>query len=113
MRRMTNTYAFERCPLRNATHAVADRSSIVRGAARVLWPAARRAERVELSDDGIAAWSLGGFTRLRWSEITTVRLGRTLLGRRTLRIQGTRGRMQIAPILPGYPEVQRRVFASV
>jgi hypothetical protein len=111
---MTNVYAFERCPLRDATHAVADRSAVVRAAARTLWPAARRAERVELSADGIAAWSLGGFTRLRWNEITAVRLGRTLLGRRTLRIEGGQGRrMQIAPILPGFAEIERRVFASV
>lgn len=111
---MTDVYAFEHCPLRNATHAVADRSAIVRAAARTIWPAARRAERVELSDDGIAAWSLGGCTRLRWSEVTTVRIGRTLLGRRTLRIAGAHGqRMQIAPILPGFVELERRVRARV
>jgi len=111
---MTNVYAFEHCPLRNATHAVADRSALVRATARTLWPAARRAERVEVSDDGIAAWSLGGFTRLRWNEITSVRLGSTMLGRQTLRIEGPGGRrMQIAPILPGFAEIERRVFASV
>jgi hypothetical protein len=111
---MTNVYAFEHCPLRNATHAVADRSALLRATARTLWPAARRAERVELSDDGIAAWSLGGFTRLRWDEITAVRLGRTLLGGRTLQIEGgRRRRMEIAPILPGYAEIERRVFATV
>lgn len=108
---MTDVYAFEHCPLRNATHAVADRSAIVRGAARALWPAARRAERVELSADGIAAWSLGGHTRLGWDEITAVRSGRTLLGRKTLRVRGETGRMQIAPILPGYAEIERRVLA--
>jgi integrase len=111
---MTHVYAFEHCPLRNATHAVADRSALLRTVARTLWPAARRAERVELSDDGIAAWSLGGFTAMRWNEITAVRLGRTLLGRRTLRIDGAGGRrVQIAPILPGFAELERRVFARV
>src|SRR3978361_1763022 len=102
MRDMTETFAFEHCPLRNSPPQLADRSALVRAAVRTVWPAARRAERVELSDDGIAAWSLGGFTRLHWSEITSVRHGRTLLGRETLRIQGSRGRMQIAPILPGF-----------
>lgn len=110
---MTDVFAFEHCPLRNATHAVADRSSLVRCAARTLWPAARRAERVELSDDAIEVWGLGGHTRLAWGEITDVRSSRTLLGRRTLRVRGETGRMQIAPILPGYDEIERRVLAHV
>jgi hypothetical protein len=107
---MTDVYAFEHCPLRNATHKVADRSAIVRGTARALWPAARRAERVELSDDAIEAWGLGGHTRLTFTEITTVRSARTLLGRKTLRIGGGKGKIQIAPILPGSAEIERRVL---
>jgi len=55
---MTDVYAFERCPFRDAAHAVADRSCVARSAARVLWPAATRAERVEVSDEGIEAWTL-------------------------------------------------------
>jgi hypothetical protein len=108
---MTDVFAFEHCPLRNATHAVADRSALVRGAARALWPAARRAERVELSDEAIEVWGLGGHTRLGWSEITAVRSARTLLGRKTLRIRGSDRTIQIAPILPGYAEIERRVLA--
>jgi hypothetical protein len=108
---VTDVFAFEHCPLRNATHKVADHSAIVRGTARALWPAARRAERVELSDEAIEVWGLGGHTRLAWCEITRVRSARTLLGRRTLRIRGGRGRIQIAPILPGYAEIERRVLA--
>jgi hypothetical protein len=108
---MTDVYAFEHCPLRNATHKVADRSAIVLATARTLWPAARRAERVELSDDAIEVWGLGGHTRLRFSDVTSVRSSRTLLGRKTLRIRGDAGRIQIAPILPGYDEIERRVLA--
>ena len=108
---MTSTaYEFEYCPLRNASHKVADRSAAVRAVARTLWPAARRAERVELSDEGIESWGLGGHTRLRWDEITEVRSGRVLLGRTTLRISGPAGHMQIAPILPGYGEIEQRVL---
>ena len=55
---MPEVYAFEKCPFRDIAHAVADRSSIVRHTARALWPSARRAERVEISDEGIAAWTL-------------------------------------------------------
>ena len=109
---MTDVYAFGNCPFRNVAHAVADRSSIVRHAARAVWPSARRAERVELSDDGIAAWTLVGATRIGWGEITAVASERTLLGRKTLRIHGSGGRIDVAPILPGYEELARRVFAG-
>jgi hypothetical protein len=109
---MTDVYAFENCPFRNVAHAVADRSSIVRHTARALWPSARRAERVELSDDGIAAWTLVGETHIGWDEVTAVACERTLLGRKTLRIRGSGGRIDVAPILPGYEELARRVLAA-
>jgi hypothetical protein len=91
---------------------VADRSSIVRHAAHALWPAARRAERVEVSDEGIDAWTLTGQTHLAWDDVTDVRSERTLLGRQTLRIDGTAGHIHIAPVLPGYDELERRVRAG-
>jgi hypothetical protein len=109
---MTEVYAFEHCPFRSAAHAVADRSAIVRHAAHALWPAARRAERVELSDEGIAAWTLTGATRLTWADVSDVRCERALLGRRTLHIDGSAGHIQIAPVLPGYDELERRVRAA-
>jgi hypothetical protein len=108
---MPDTYAFEHCPLRDMAHSVADRSSAVRLVARALWPAARLAERVELSDDAIEAWTLGGQTRLAWDDVTDVRSARTLLGRRTLQIRGTSGRIDVAPVLPRYDELERRVLA--
>jgi hypothetical protein len=109
---MPDTYAFEPCPFRDVAHAVADRSSIVRLAARALWPSALRAERVEISDEGIAAWTLVGQTHLGWEEVTAIGSERTLLGRRTLRIRGASGRIDVAPILPGYEDLERRVFAG-
>lgn len=102
---MTDVYAFERCPLRDATHAVADRHSIVRHALAAVWPAARRAERVELSEEGITAWSLEGRTFLAWDDIATARSGRTL------RIVGAAGRIDVARVLPGYDEIERRILA--
>lgn len=109
---MTEVYAFEDCPFRNAAHAVADRSSVVRHAAHALWPAARRAERVEVSDEGIEAWTLTGRTQLAWDDVTDVRCERTLLGRETLRIDGPAGHIHVAPVLPGYDELERRVRAG-
>jgi len=109
---MADIYAFERCPFRDAAHAVADRSSIVRSAVRVLWPAATRAERVEISDEGIEAWSLTGKTSLAWDDVTGVQLARSPLGRRMLRIRGTEGRIDVVGLLPGYTALESRVLAT-
>jgi hypothetical protein len=107
---MADVFEFEHCPLRNATHKVADRSSAFRLVAGQVWPAARRAERVELTDEGIEAWSLSGHTRLAWSEITSVRSYRVPFGKETLHIRSGSGRIEIAPVLPGYEQIRERVF---
>jgi hypothetical protein len=108
---MPDVYAFEHCPLRDMSHVVADRSVIVRHVARALWPSASRAERVEISSEGIDAWTLVGKTHLDWNEVTDVRSERTLLGRRTLRIRGDHGRIDVAPLLPGFDKLERSVRA--
>ena len=90
---MTEVFAFEDCPLRTRAHAVADRSALVRRIAGALWPAARRAERVELTDAGISAWTLVGKHEVRWDELTGATARRTLLGWRVLRIEGANGRL--------------------
>jgi hypothetical protein len=109
---MPDVYAFEPCPFRDAAHAVADRSPIVRRAVHVLWPAARRAERVELSEEGIDAWTLTGRTHLSWSEVTDVEPARTVMGRPLLRIRGETGCIDVAPVLPGFEELESRVHAG-
>jgi len=109
---MTDVYAFERCPFREVAHAVADRSAIVRSAVRVLWPAATRAERVAVSDEGIEAWTLTGKTSMAWDEVTGVELARSPLGRRMLRIRGREGRIDVVRLLPGYTALESRVFAA-
>jgi len=106
---MPFVYTFEQCPFRDMAHAVADRSSVARHAARALWPSASRAECVELSDEGIAAWSLVGQSRLTWEEVTAIGSERTLLGRKMLRISGAGGRIDVPPALPGYDELERLV----
>ena len=109
---MADIYAFEPCPFRDAAHAVADRSSLVRSAARVLWPAATRAERIEVTDEGIEAWTLTGTTSLAWDDITGVQFKRSPLGRRMLRIRGSGGRIDVARLLPGYEALESRVIAT-
>jgi hypothetical protein len=106
---MTDVFAFENCPLRNATHKVADRSAVVRTVARAVWPAARRAERVELSDEGIEAWSLGGHSHLAWDDVTTVRSWRMPFGRRALHVRGAGARIEVATLMPGYEQIEQRV----
>ena len=68
-------YAFEPCPFRNVTHAAADRIPGLRPLARATWPAARRAERVELTDAGVAASGLTGATTITWGSITAAGSG--------------------------------------
>jgi hypothetical protein len=109
---MAETFAFPQCPFRDATHRVVDRSSLARAVARAVWPSARRAERVELTDDGIEAWTLVGRTRLGWEELTAVGEARGLLRRRTLRAEGPGGRIEIAPILPGYATIEARLRSA-
>ena len=58
------------------------------------------------------AWTLVGQTRIAWDDVRGVESERTLLGRRTLRIRGSAGRIDIAPVLPGYEELERRVLAG-
>ncbi len=53
-------FEYPPCPLRDASQAVAAAFPPLRAIAALAWPAARRAERVEVSEDGIAARSLAG-----------------------------------------------------
>jgi hypothetical protein len=109
---MSDVYAFEPCPFRDAAHAVADRSTIVRRAVHVLWPAARRAERVELTDEGIDAWTLTGRTHVPWAEVTVVEPARTPMGRPMLRIRGEEACIEVLPLLPGFEELESRIHAG-
>ena len=110
---MSDLQAFEypHCPLRRRAHAVADRVPGIRRLAAAVWPAARRADRVELDRDHVWARSLGGFVRIGWEEITTVRRGRTGFGRMTLAVEanGPTRRIEIAESLPGFEQLARLV----
>jgi hypothetical protein len=54
------TFEYEHCPLRSRAHGLVRLVPPLRTAAGMLWPAARRADRVELSADGVFARSLAG-----------------------------------------------------
>ena len=106
-------YAYPYCPLRQAAHRVVDHSAPLRLLAALAWPAARRAESLELSETGIEAVTLTGRTRLAWSDVRAVRIRRALLGHRTLRIEAPSGRIAVAVALPGFDELERHVRETV
>ena len=109
---MPDVYAFEPCPFRDVSHAVADRSSIVRHAAvRCGRPrAAPSGWRSPTRHRGLDA---RGQTSFAWSDIKDIRSERTLLGRKTLHIsRRPAGRIDVAPVLPGYEELERQVRAG-
>ncbi len=80
------TFEYEHCPLRDRAHAVARVLPFIRPVAGLLWPAARRADRVQLSDDGILARSLSGYTRIGWDEVNGVHRSLTTWGRMTVHV---------------------------
>jgi hypothetical protein len=51
------------------------------GAWRVAWPAARRADRVAVSENGIDARTLAGHESIAWSDVAAIRRARTTWGR--------------------------------
>jgi len=104
-------YEYPHCPLRWRAHAIADRIPGMRRLAAAVWPAARRADRVELDHDHLRARSLAGIVRIGWEEITTVRRSRTGFGRVTLAVEaaGPSRRIEIAESLPGFDQLARVV----
>ena len=100
-------FEYPRCPLRDASQGGQRRSS--RRSARwpaLAWPAARRAERVEVSEDGIAARSLAGHDSIAWSDVAAIRRARTTWGRMTVHVIARTGsQIEIAETIPGFDEL--------
>lgn len=88
-------FEYERCPLRDRAHAVARVLPFVRPLAGLVWPAARRADRVQLSEDGILARSLSGYARIPWDEVGAVHRSRTTWGRMTVHVVAANPSRQI------------------
>jgi hypothetical protein len=107
-----DTYAYPHCPFRAVTHDLVARVPGLRALASAVWPAARRAERLELSTSGIAAWGLGGCERLDWADVTAVQRSRTPLGRRTLRVVAGERTIEVASMMPGFDELTARLCSA-
>ena len=99
-------FEYPRCALRDASLAVARALPPVRAAAALAWPAARRADRVAVSEQGIDARSLAGSQSIAWDDVAAVRLARTTWGRRTVHVIARTGsQIEIADTLPGFHEL--------
>jgi len=105
-------YQYEHCPLRSRAHRLARWLPPIRPLAGLVWPAARRADRIELSDDGILARSLTGYARIGWDEVGAVHRARTTWGRMTVHVVATRPtpHIEIAETMPGFDELVRAVL---
>ena len=99
-------FEYPRCALRDASQAVARALPPLRLAAALAWPAARRADRVSVSQNGIEARSLAGRHSIAWDDVAAVRRARTTWGRVTVHVIGRSGsQIEIAETLPGFSEL--------
>ena len=105
-------YEYEQCPLRDRTQAVARVLPLLRPLAALVWPAARRADRVELSADGVFARSLSGYARIPWDQVQAVHRSRTTWGRMTVHVVAAKPNRQIeiAESMPGFDELVRTIL---
>ncbi|HEY0387564.1 MAG TPA: hypothetical protein VGC71_03910 [Gaiellales bacterium] len=97
-------FEYEDCPLRDRAHRLARVLPFLRPLAGLAWPAARRADRVELSEDGIFARSLAGYARIGWDEVGAVHRSRTTWGRMTVHVVASSPdrQIEIAESIPGF-----------
>jgi hypothetical protein len=101
------TFEYDDCPLRDRSHAVARVLPFIRPLAGLLWPAARRADRIQLSDDGILARSLSGYVRIGWDEVGAVHRSRTTWGRMTVHVLAAAPdrQIEITESMPGFDDL--------
>lgn len=106
-------YTYPHCPYREVAHAAVRRvPGLGRVAARV-WPAATRAEWVQVDPLGIEVTTLAGSTHIEWDHVCSTTLSRSPLGRRTLEIADDRGRrIVVASTLPDFADLRDRVSAE-
>ena len=105
--------AYPYCPIRSRAQRLADHLPLLRPVAGALWPAARRADTVRLTDSGLTARSLAGVSEIAWPEVAAVRRARTTWGRMTMHVVATDGRqIEVSETLPGFAELVRVVHQA-
>src|SRR3954451_17190331 len=100
-------FEYEQCPLRDRAHRVARLLPFLRPLAGLVWPAARRADRVQLSEDGILARSLRGYARIGWDEVGAVHRSRTRRRRMPVHVvaAATARQIEITESMPGFEDL--------
>jgi Bacterial PH domain len=99
-------FEYPRCALRDACQVMAAAFPPLRAAAALAWPAARRADRVAVSPDGIEARTLAGREAIAWGDVAAVRRARTTWGRSTIHVIARTGsQIEIAETIPGFDEL--------
>jgi hypothetical protein len=109
-----SVYHYPRCSLRDATRAVAGAVPPLRAVVALAWPAARRADRIEIDASGIRAWCLAGEESIAWDEVGAIRRARTTWGRMTMHIVSRDGsrQIEIAETLPGFTQLHRLLVSA-
>jgi hypothetical protein len=108
------TFEYPACRIRRGAHVAARVLPPLRPLAALVWPAARRADQVELSSDGILARSFSGYARIGWAEIAAIHRARTTWGRLTLHVVAVRPsrQIEITESMPGFDELVRTIRAN-
>jgi hypothetical protein len=106
-------YTYPHCPYREVAHAAVRKFPGLGKMAALVWPAATRAEWVQIDTLGIEATTLAGNTHIAWNHVCSTTMSRSPLGRRTLEIADDRGRrIVVASTLPDFADLRDRVSAE-
>ena len=99
-------FEYPRCALRDTCQVVAAAFPPLRVVAALAWPAARRADRVAVSENGIEARTLAGHESIAWSDVAAIRRARTTWGRMTVHVIARSGaQIEVAETIPGFDEL--------
>jgi hypothetical protein len=106
-------YAYPRCPFREVAHAAARRYPTVRRLSGMLWPAARRAEWLRLTDVEIESRGLASADQVRWEEIESVHVLRRGRAARLVIVAEDGRQIVVAGTMPQFVELTDRVGQTV
>jgi hypothetical protein len=107
--RVDGIYAYPRCPFREVAHAATRRLPALRRVTGALWPAARRAEWLRLTELQIESRGLAGADQVRWEEIESVHVLRRGRNARLVIVADDGRQIVVAGTMPQFVELTDRV----
>jgi len=107
--RVEGIYTYPRCPFREVAHAATRRLPALRRVSGVLWPAARRAEWLRLTDLQIESRGLAVSDQVRWEEIESVHVLRRGRNARLVIVAEDGRQIVVAGTMPQFGELTNRV----